>query len=44
MTVLWNVTWVGSGGTGGTVANRQCQSSTPITLRVAAGEALVTSG
>jgi hypothetical protein len=41
VTVLWNVFWVGSGGTGGTVANGR-PVSTPITLRVAAGEALVT--
>ena len=43
VTVLWNVFWVGSGGTGGTVANGR-PVSTPITLRVAAGEALVTGG
>ena len=41
VTVLWNVFWVGSGGTGGTVANGR-PVSTPFTLRVAAGEALVT--
>jgi hypothetical protein len=41
VTVLWNVFWVGSGGTGGTVANGR-PVSTPITLRIAAGEALVT--
>ena len=43
VTVLWNVFWVGSGGTGGTVANGR-PVSTPMTLRVAAGEALVTGG
>ena len=43
VTVLWNVFWVGSGGAGGTVANGR-PVSTPITLRVAAGEALVTGG
>ncbi|HTS99056.1 MAG TPA: hypothetical protein VMI33_20810 [Streptosporangiaceae bacterium] len=42
VTVLWNVSWVGSGGAGGTVAIGR-PVSTPITLRVAAGEALVTS-
>jgi hypothetical protein len=41
VTVLWNVFWVGSGGTGGTVATGR-PVSTPITLRIAAGEALVT--
>jgi len=41
VTVLWNVFWVGSGGAGGTVANGRPVSA-PITLRVAAGEALVT--
>jgi hypothetical protein len=41
VTVLWNVFWVGSGGTGGTVAAGR-PVSTPITLRIAAGEALVT--
>ena len=41
VTVLWNVFWVGSGGTGGTVATGR-PVSTPFTLRVAAGEALVT--
>jgi hypothetical protein len=43
VTVLWNVTWVGSGGAGGTVAIGRAVS-TPITVPVAAGEALVTSG
>ena len=42
VTVLWNVFWVGSGGAGGQVANGR-PVSTPMTLRVAAGEALVTS-
>jgi hypothetical protein len=42
VTVLWNVSWVGSGGAGGTVATGR-PVSTPVTLRVAAGEALVTS-
>ena len=43
VTVLWNVSWVGSGNTGGPVANSR-PVSTPLTLPVAAGEALVTSG
>jgi hypothetical protein len=43
VTVLWNVSWVGSGGAGGTVAVGRAVS-TPVTVRVAAGEALVTSG
>jgi hypothetical protein len=43
VTVLWNVSWVGSGGAGGTVAIGRAVS-TPITVPVAAGEALVTSG
>jgi hypothetical protein len=43
VTVLWNVSWVGSGGTGGTVATGR-PVSTPIAVPVAAGEALVTSG
>ena len=43
VTVLWNVSWVGSGGAGGTVATGRAVS-TPITVPVAAGEALVTSG
>ena len=42
VTVLWNVFWVGSGGAGGQVANGR-PVSTPMTVRVAAGEALVTS-
>jgi hypothetical protein len=43
VTILWNVSWVGSGGTGGTVvAGRPV--ATPLTLPVAAGEALVTGG
>ncbi len=42
VTVLWNVFWVGSGGAGGQVAAGR-PVSTPLTLRVAAGEALVTS-
>jgi hypothetical protein len=43
VTVLWNVFWVGSGNTGGPVANGR-PVTTPLTLRVAAGEALVTGG
>jgi hypothetical protein len=43
VTVLWNVSWVGSGGAGGTVATGRAVS-TPIPVPVAAGEALVTSG
>jgi len=43
VTVLWNVSWVGSGGAGGVVATGRAVS-TPITVPVAAGEALVTSG
>jgi hypothetical protein len=42
VSVLWNVFWVGSGNTGGPVANGR-SVSTPFTLPVAAGEALVTS-
>jgi len=42
VTVLWNVSWVGSGGAGGQVATGR-PASTPVTLRIAAGEALVTS-
>jgi hypothetical protein len=42
VTVLWNVFWVGSGGAGAPVATGR-PVSTPMTLRVAAGEALVTS-
>jgi hypothetical protein len=42
VTVLWNVSWVGSGGAGGTVATGR-PTTTPVTLRIAAGEALVTS-
>jgi hypothetical protein len=42
VTVLWNVSWVGSGGAGAPVATGK-PVSTPMTLRVAAGEALVTS-
>src|SRR5258708_2034424 len=41
VTVLWNVFWVGSGNTGGHVANSR-PVGTPLTLPVAAGEALVT--
>jgi hypothetical protein len=41
VTVLWNVFWVGSGNTGGPVANGR-PVNTPLTLPVAAGEALVT--
>jgi hypothetical protein len=43
VTVLWNVSWHGSGDTGATVAIGRAVS-TPITVPVAAGEALVTSG
>jgi hypothetical protein len=43
VTVLWNVSWIGSGGAGGPVATGR-PVSTPITVPVAAGEALVTSG
>jgi hypothetical protein len=41
VTVLWNVSWVGSGNSGGPVANSR-PVTTPLTLPVAAGEALVT--
>jgi hypothetical protein len=41
VTVLWNVSWVGSGGTGGTVATGR-PMATPLALPVAAGEAVVT--
>jgi hypothetical protein len=41
VTVLWNVFWVGSGNTGGPVANGR-PVTTPVALRIAAGEALVT--
>lgn len=41
VTVLWNISWTGSGGTGGTVATG-APVATPLTLPVAAGEALVT--
>jgi hypothetical protein len=41
VTVLWNVFWVGSGNTGGPVASGR-PVNTPLTLAVAAGEALVT--
>jgi hypothetical protein len=41
VTVLWNVFWVGSGNTGGPVASGR-PVNTPLTLPVAAGEALVT--
>ena len=40
--VYWNVSWVGSGGAGGVVATGR-PVSTPMSLPVAAGEALVTS-
>ena len=43
VTVLWNVFWVGSGNTGSPVANGR-PVTTPLTVRVAAGEALVTGG
>jgi hypothetical protein len=42
VTVLWDVFWRGSGHSGGPVATGK-PVSTPVTLRVAAGEALVTS-
>lgn len=41
VTVLWNVSWVGSGGAGGTVATGRPVTA-PLELPVAAGEALVT--
>jgi hypothetical protein len=41
VTVLWHVFWVGSGGTGGQVAAGE-PVTTPFTVPVAAGEALVT--
>jgi hypothetical protein len=40
--VYWNVSWTGSGGAGGVVATGR-PVSTPMSLPVAAGEALVTS-
>jgi len=40
--VYWNVSWVGSGGAGGVVATGR-PVSTPMSLPVAAGEALVTN-
>jgi hypothetical protein len=43
VTVLWNVSWIGSGDAGGPVATGR-PVSTPIAVPVAAGEALVTSG
>jgi hypothetical protein len=43
VTVSWNISWVGSGGAGGEVA-AGVTATTPITLAIAAGEALVTSG
>jgi hypothetical protein len=43
VTVSWNISWVGSGGAGGQVA-AGVTSNAPFTLRVAAGEALVTNG
>jgi hypothetical protein len=42
VTVFWNVSWVGSGGSGGVVATGR-PVSTPMSLPIAAGEALVTS-
>ncbi len=42
VTVSWNISWVGSGGAGGEVA-AGVTATTPITLAVAAGEALVTN-
>jgi hypothetical protein len=42
VTVSWNISWVGSGGAGGEVA-AGLTATTPMTLAVAAGEALVTS-
>lgn len=41
VTVTWDVTWTGSGGTGGTV-NAGLQIVDPIAVRVAEGQALVT--
>lgn len=41
VTVLWNVSWTGSGGTGGTVADGKPVSA-PLALPVASGQALVT--
>jgi hypothetical protein len=40
--VFWNVSWVGSGGSGGVVATGR-PVSTPMSLPIAAGEALVTT-
>jgi hypothetical protein len=42
VSVTWRITWVGSGGTGG-VVNAGFGVSSPMTQRVAAGEALVTN-
>jgi hypothetical protein len=41
VTVTWQVTWTGSGGTGGTI-NTGLQMPYPFALRVAEGQALVT--
>ncbi len=43
VTVSWNISWVGSGGAGGEVA-AGVAATTPFTVAIAAGEALVTSG
>jgi len=43
VTVFWHVTWVGSGNTGGVIANARPMNQ-PFTVRIAAGEALVTGG
>jgi hypothetical protein len=42
VTVLWNVSWFGSGHAGGTVATGR-PTTTAVPLRIAAGEALVTN-
>lgn len=43
VTVTWVITWTGSGGVGGTV-DSGLDVPTPLPLRVAEGQALVTSG
>jgi hypothetical protein len=42
VTVTWRVTWIGSGGTGGTL-NNGLQVAFPLSVPVAEGQALVTS-
>jgi hypothetical protein len=42
LSVTWRITWIGSGGTGGVVTDG-LQVTSPLELRVAAAEALVTS-